>query len=194
MLFPIIRCFRSLSVLHHLAIFVSSVAISVSFEIVKGWQATGFCLSCVNLWQLALYVVWYFFAMVVIASVTRQDRIRVEARIDREVLELTDSISQLREEHQGDITGIQDRVGDLRDWVGHIDRAMRDELGVDLPPPTVSVRATFRSGAPTMSVNATTSGPVGRRAQLLFQAKRHALNLRRWIWRIFVDWGESPRA
>ena len=186
-----IRLFKSLTALQHLVVFLTTFAIPVSFELVQGWQNTGFCLSCVNWGKLALYFGWYQVAMLVIASATKQDRARVEEKLDRVSSELTDSISRISEEHQQEMTGMQDRVRDLRDWVRNIDRSMRDELGIDLPPPTVSLRASARAGAPTFSANLTVSGPAGRRARLLLWVRRQTLNLRRWARKVLVDWQEG---
>ena len=190
MFWPYIRLFRNLSVLQHLVIFLTTFTIPVSFEVVQGWQDTGLCLSCVNWGKLALYFGWYQIAMLVIALATRRDRARVEERLDRMFSELTDSVSQLSEEHQRQMTGIEDRVGDLRNWVRDTRRAVRDELGVDLPPLTRSIRASLRGGGATGGFNLTVSSPSGRRARLFRWIKRQARNLRRWVHKMFVDWEE----
>ena len=141
--------------------------------------------------ELALYMVWYPTAVVVIGVVKRADRTRVDQRIDQVASELGDGMNRLREEHRRSVTGIQDQMNDIREWVQSIDRAMRGELGVDLPPPTVSLRAEFRSGAPTMNVSVTADGPASRRARLLIWIKRQTCNLRRWLRKILVDWEEN---
>ena len=190
MFWAYIRLFRSLSVLQHLVIFLTTFTIPVSFEVVQGWQDTGLCLSCVNWGKLALYFGWYQIAMLVIALATRRDRARVEERLDRMFSELTDSVSQLSEEHQRQMAGIEDRMGDLRNWVRDTRRAVRDELGVDLPPLTHSLRASGRADAPAGSVKITVVNSAGWRARLLRWIKYQARNLRRWARRIFVDWEE----
>ena len=186
-----IRLFRSLSLLQHVVVFLTTFTIPVSFELVQGWQDTGLCLSCVSLSKLTLYFGWYQIAMLVIASVTKHDRARVEEKLDRVFSELTGRISQTSAEHQGQMTGIQDRLRDIREWVQNIDRAMRDELGVALPPPTVSLRASIRAGEPRVSANATVGSPMGRGARLLRWLKGQARNLQRWTRRILVDWEEG---
>ena len=191
MFWEYIRLFRSLSALQHIAVFLTTFAIPISFELVQGWQNTGFCLSCVSWGKLALYFGWYQVAMLVIALASKQARARVEEKFDRVSSELTGNISQISEEHQRQLTDMQDRVGDLREWVRSIDRAMRHEFGVDLPPPTVSLRASIRAGAPTVSANATVSGPAGRRARLIRWVRRQARKLRRWARKILVDWKEA---
>ena len=143
-----IRLSKSLLFRQHLVVFLTTFAIPVTFELVQGWQETGLCLSCVNLGKLALYFGWYQIAMLVIASSTRQDKARVEEKLDRVSSELTEIAKEISEEHQKQMTGIQDRVSDLREWVRNIDRAMRDELGVDLPPPKVSLRGSLSPNPP----------------------------------------------
>ena len=152
MFWAYIRLFRSLSSLQHLVVFLTTFTIPASFEVVQGWQDAGICLSCVNWGKLALYFGWYQIAMLVIALATRRDRARVEERLDRMFSELTDRIGQLSEEHEREMTGIQGSVHDLRDWALDIRRAIRDELGVDVPPPPVSLRASFHFDVPQAGV------------------------------------------
>ena len=161
-----IRLVRSLSALQHLVVFLTTFAIPVSFEVVQGWQDTGLCLSCVNWGQLALYFGWYQTAMLVIASATRRDKARAKERLDRMFSELSNRIRQLSEEHLRQMTGVQDRVSDLQDWTRDFRRALSDELGVDLPPLSHSVRANFRAGAPTLRANVTVDSPTGWAASL----------------------------
>ena len=192
MLWKYIRIFRSLPALQHLVIFLTTFAIPVSFELIQGWQNTGLCPSCVNVGKLTLYFGWYQIAMLIIASATRRDRAKVEARLDQISSELTDIINQLREENQGQMTGIQDRVSDLREWVQNIDSVMRDELGVVLPPPSTSLRFSARAGDPTVSVSVqSVSSSTDWRVRLLLWIKRQAGKLRRWTLKIFVDWEEG---
>ena len=185
-----IRCCWSLSSPQHIVVFLTTFMIPVSFELVQGWQSTGFCLSCVNWGKLALYLIFYQIAMLLIAVVTRQDSAIMEERLSQMSSELTDCVSQLREGHQRQITGIEDRVGDLRNWVRDTRHAMRDELGVDLPPLTHSIRATLSGGGATGGLGLTVSSTSGWRARLLSWVKRQLRNARRWVHRLFVDWAE----
>ena len=191
MFWPYIRLFRNLSVLQHVVVFLTTFMIPVSFELEQGWQDAGICLSCVNWGKLALYFGWYQIAMLVIALATRRDRARVEERLDRMFSELTDSVSQLSEEHQRQMTGIEDRVRDLQGWVQDIRSALCNELGVDLPPLAVSARGvSFHFEVPPASGTVTAGRAEGWRPYLLRWIKRQARNLRRWARRIFVDWEE----
>ena len=186
-----IHLFKSLSKLQHLVVFITTFAIPVSFDVVQGWRDTGLCLSCVNWGELALYFVWYQTAMLVIASATRRDRARARESLDRMFLELTGRVSQLSEEHHRKITGIQDRVRDLQNWVRDMRQALNDELKVDLPPLTHSLRANFRAGVSTLSVNVTVDSQTGWRVRLLRWCNRRARNLQRWGRRILVGWEDG---
>ena len=192
MFWAYIRLARSLSVLQHIVIFLTTLTIPVSFELVQGWQSTGLCLLCVDLGKFALYAVWYQIAMLVIASATRQDRARVEARLDQILSQLAESTGHIEEESQRQITGIQDRVSDLRSWVQNIDRAMRDELGVDLPSPRISLRANAHAEVTMVSnVCLTVSGPVSRMARFSRWVQHQAWHIKRWVRKIFVDWRDG---
>ena len=61
-----IRILKSLSVLEHLVVLLTTFAIPVSFEMVQGWRDIGLCLSCVSWGELALYFGWYQIAMLVL--------------------------------------------------------------------------------------------------------------------------------
>ena len=111
MVWGYIRFFKSLTIPQHVVVLLTTFAIPVSFELVQGWQDTGFCPSCVSLGKLALYFFFYQVAMLVIASATKHDRARVEEKLDRVSSELTHSISQTSEEHQRLIGGIQAEKG-----------------------------------------------------------------------------------
>ena len=121
------RLFMSLTVLERLVIFISIVVVPAFIEFVQGWQATGFCPSCVSWITLASLIAWYVVAALLIAWATKQDRTKVDARIDREATERTASISQLSEDHRRKMAGLQNQVADLHSWVRIIDRAMREE-------------------------------------------------------------------
>ena len=187
-----IRRFKSLPRLQHIVVFLTTFTIPVSFELVQSWQDTGFCLSCLNWGELVLYVVFYQIAMLLIASATMRDRARVEERLDRVYCELNNHIAKISEEHQRQMTGIEDRVGDLREWVRNIDSAMRDQLGADLPARAVSARgASFHFDVPEASITKTDRSPSGWRPRLLRWINRQARNIRRWAHKIIVDLEEG---
>ena len=186
-----IRLFKSLSLLQHIVVCLTTFIIPVSFEVVQDLRDTGLCITCVSLSRLALYFVWYQIAMLLIASSIRQDKARVEEQLQQVHKVLTDSVKEISEEHQKQITGVQDRVSDLRNWVRNIDRAMRNELGIDLPPPTISLRGRFTAEPATFSVAVVTNGPQGRKARLLRWAKRQIRRLKRWVHKILVDWKDN---
>ena len=174
-----------------LVVLLTTLAIPGSFELVQGLQVTGICFSCVNLGWLVLYVVWFLVALWVIASVTQQDRARWEEELNQVSSKLNANSNQIREEHQRAMQGIQDSERDLREWAHNIVCVIRDELGIDLPSPTVSLRLSASAGAATLSFNVTAISPTGRRARLLRWVRSQARNARRWASKILVDWQED---
>ena len=188
MIWAYIRRAGSMSLLQHVVVFLTTFAIPVSLELAQGWQQTSFCPSCVNMGKLVLYFGWYQIAMLVIASVTQQDRARWKEELNRVYAELAESNAEIRETHQRQLGGIQDRLGDLREQVRNIDRAMRDELGVDLPPARISLRGSAQVGEMTARANLTVISRGGRGARLIGWIKGRIHKLHRWAWRILVDW------
>ena len=183
-----IRLFKNLTPLQHVVIFLTTFAIPISFELLQGLNATGLCPACVNGGELALYFLWYQIAMLVIALSTRADRTRVEARLAQIYTELNDRVNQLGEEHKKEITGIQDRVNDLHNWVSELRQAIEEDLGTKLPGPTDSLRVSARSGDPTVAVGLNAIDPPGRIVRLRLKAKRLGLRIRRMSYRLFWDW------
>ncbi len=88
------RRFCSLNKHLHVAVLLSTLVIPVFLQVFQGWRDTGFCPRCVIWSELALYVVFYQIAMLLLASATRQDRARVEEGLERTSSALTDRIEK----------------------------------------------------------------------------------------------------
>ena len=163
--------------------------IPISIQLWQGWRETGYCPSCVNWGELALYFVWSQVALLVIAWSTKQVRARVDRELEWRFSELNERIDPVSEEHPRRMTGIEGQVDDLRNWVRELHRALSDELGVDLPHLAHSVSANFAAGSPEFRVSVVTDRvSVNRRTRLLRWLKRQPGNLRRWIVKVFWDW------
>ena len=176
------RLIMTLSVHWHRAVLFTILLVPVVVEGFRGWQKTGICLSCVNWVVLALYLIVYLIAVLLIASATRQDKERVEEEIRRRTSKLTRRIDQLSEDHQEQVTRIQDYAKVVHHWARDTKGILNDELGLDLPPLPVSAWANIRSGESTVSAEGTASSPAG----LLNWVKCQARNLQRWAQKTFV--------
>ena len=181
----------SLSTPQKVVVFLTTFAIPVSFEVAQGWSVTGFCPPCVIWGMLATYVAWFAIALWVIAVATRQDRDRTQGDLIRMYSELTERLEQLSQENQRQATDMQDRVRDLQEWVRDTRQVVSEELKVDLPPMTHSIRAHFTGAPGSISASATVVTPSGRRVRLLRWVKRQARNLKRWGYRILIDWSRA---
>ena len=141
MFWEYVRLVKILTWPERVVVFLTTFMIPVSIQLWQGWPETGYCPSCVNWGELALYLVWSQVALVVIAWSTKQVRARVDEEVDRRFSELNERIDHVSDERQQRMTGIKGQVDDLRDWVRELHRALSDELGVDLPHLAHSVSA-----------------------------------------------------
>ena len=181
-----VRLFTSLNIYQHLAVFITTFAIPVSFEIYDGWRDSEFCLSCVNWGRVALYFAWYQTAMLLIGVATKRDRAIAKESLDQVFSELRERVDQLNQEYQEQAIGTRDLLRDLEDWVWNIHRALSDQLAVDLPSRSSRVRINVTSGGATISVTLAVNNRAGRILRLLRWSRRQAGNLRRWVYGIVV--------
>ena len=185
MLFAYFRLWRILNLAEHLAIFVTTFVSPVAFELWDGWTTTGLCLPCVEWGRFVLYISMYQVALVVIVLSKKVDRAGVEQRIDSAFSQLDNDINQLREDHQREIKGNQDRVRDLQDWVTALRESIEKQSEFKLPGPNVRIRGTIRAGVPTVSVGGlTVIDSPGSIVRLRLWVRRKA----RWSWRWVRKW------
>ena len=187
MVFGYIRLFKNLTLIQHVVILLTTFVIPMSFELLQGLNDTGLCLPCVSAGELALYFMWYQIAMLVIAWSTREDRTRVEATFTQISSELIDRIQLLGEEHKREIAGIQDRAGDLEEWVSKLRQAIEEELETKLPGRRHSVRLAPVSYEMSVSIGEVSIRPSPYiLVRLRSWVKRRALRFwrwsRKWVW------------
>ncbi len=187
MLWEYIRLVRILTWLERIVVFLTTFVIPGSIQLWQGWRNTGYCPSCLDWGEAALYFVWSQVAMLIIAWSTKQVRARVNRELEWRFSELNESIDHVSEEHQRGMTGIRGQVDDLRDWVRELHRTLSDELGVELPRLTHTVSFSASSGPSEVSFDVRVDS-VKRRTRLLRWLKRQPGNLRRWIVKVFWDW------
>ena len=183
------RLVRILTWPERIVVFLTTFMIPVSIQLWQGWRETGYCPSCVNWGELALYFVWSQVALLTIAWSSKQVRARVDRELEWRFSELNERIDHVSEEHPRRMIGIEGQVDDLRNWVRELHRALSDELGVDLPHLAHSVSANFAAGSPEFRVSVVTDRvSVNRRTRLLRWLKRQPNNLRRWNVKVLWDW------
>ena len=170
----------------HLAVFITTLAIPVCFEIYDGWRDSGFCLSCVNWGRVALYFAWYQIAMLLIGLATKRDKTIAQESLNRVFSELREKVDQLNQEYQEQMTGTRDSLRDLEDWLRNIHRALSEQLAVDLPGRRISLRGSATFGSATASATLTVDNRAGQVLRLLRWSKSLAPNLRKWACRIVV--------
>ena len=190
MFWPYVDLVRILTWPERIVVFLTTFMIPVSIQLWQGWREIGYCPSCVNWGELVLYFSWSQVALLVIAWSTKQVRAKVDEELDGRLSELNKRIGHVSEEYQRRMAGIEGQVGDLRDWMRELHRALSDELGVDLPHLAHSVSADFAGGPAEFGVSGvvTDGVSVNRSTRLLHWLKRQPGNLRRWILKVFSDW------
>ena len=183
-----VRLSQNLSGPAHVAVFLTTFVAPVALDVTQGWLSTGFCPPCVHLGTLFVYLALYQVAMVVIASATKQDRSRLTTALEKVSLEASEAINQVKKAHDQQLVGLQDRIGDLRDWSENIDRVLRDELGVTPPPRRVSLRGSACLGGLTAEATLSVTNPPGLKRRLVRWARRQPHNLIRWSRKVLWDW------
>ena len=192
MFWSYIRIFATLDKFQHLAVYITTFAIPVCFEIYDGWRDSEFCLSCVNWGRVALYFAWYQIAMLLIGVATKRDRAIAKESLDRVFSELRGRVDQLNQEYQEQMTGTRDSLRDLEVWVRNIHQALSEQLAVDLPGRSVQLRATFTFGVPTASATVSVVDRAGRILRLLRWGRRQARNYARRVYKIVVGERRAP--
>ena len=186
-----IRLFRSLTVLERTVILLMTVVVPVSFDLLQGLIATGPCLSCLNYWRLALYILWYPIAALVIAASTQADRTRVEVRHIQSYRELDGRIHEVVEELDRENKRTQSHTGNLNAWVSDLHQALEDELKTNLPGPRYSLGEAnhcFPALSSEVIVQRRTADPPGKMVRLCLSTKRQAIRFGIWFYRtVIVD-------
>ena len=183
---------KNMPILQHLAIFFTTFVSPVAFDLLDGWSATGLCPSCVNGGRLAVYVGMWLFAMVVIALATRDDETKIAKKLRRINSVLEGSIHELREESEGKIVGVQDRVDALDNLVADLRQTLKDELGIRIHHRVSARSANWNFDLPAPSVTHTPAVPRNKIARFFLRAKRQCLRLWGKFYILVVDDREKP--
>ena len=98
----------------------------------------------------------------IIARSSSVDENKVNNRLHRMSSELNDGISNLRRDQEREIARTQTHVRDLQNWLEHIDRALREQLDIELPSPGLSAEGVlwkFETRTPDVTL---TQKPIRR--------------------------------
>ena len=169
--------FAHLSQRHYLLIVVT-ILVPVAFPMIMGYISIG-CLWVRIAIDVVVFLIWAVFVVVVVSRLVERDANEANESIATQLGPLTDGLQNLREEHNGSIEDVRQRIQDLEDRT----RSALEGLDAHLGPATVNLRATVRAGSPTASATLRVSGG-SRWARI----RRWFLQKRRWI-REFV-WGK----
>ena len=171
-------------------IFLTTFGVPASFDLLQGLIATGLCPSCLNYWRLALYILWFPIAAVVIAASTQADKIRVEVRLRQSYRELDGRIHEVVEEQDRENRRTQSSTGNLNAWVSDLHQALEGELKTKLPGPRYSIGEAnyhFDAIVSEVSVQRRTADPPGKVVRLCLSTKRQAIRFGKWFYRTVVN-------
>ena len=165
MILGALRLFRSLSGYHYRTIFLTVLLPAIVPAVIAYFAPELLVLRVI--FYVAAFVVWSASAVLAVASMLRGDRSDSERLVDQNVEALSSQISALSEEHE-------DLGADLRQQVKDLEEAVRttlkEDLGVDLRPRRISLRARAIAGSPTASATlSVVGGSKLRRLRLWFR-------------------------
>ena len=133
------------------------------------------------IWILLTYVVWCPFALLLIASMLKEQKGSVEQRVDTGIDEV---LSQLRElENKYDENAV--RIAGLEEQVDEVDRVMRtafEESGVALPGRSYAVRAGVSGFSLQVSSPTVELGGGSRMARLRRWGNRQVQRIKVCVW------------
>ena len=171
--------------LERTAVFFTTFLVPTAFEVLDAWATTE------NFWEglawgrVALYFGTFLFALAVIALSSKVSSARADKKLNRMSSEVEDSINQLQEDHERKITGTQDRVGDLREWVIAIRESIEEQSEMKLPAPRARIRASISIGpleaTATVRLGTSSGWMVRLRTWVDCQAARFHRWFRKWI-------------
>ena len=176
------RLSKSLNGPTHAMVLLATLISPLAFDLLQGLNNTGWCWhwSCVEWARVFFHVGMWLATIAVIAWARRLDKSSVEEQLARVSSSLSSSISQLREDHERELSGNQSRVEDLHDGLNVLREAIEEQSDMKLPRLPARIRGTISSGIPEMNVCLRTSPPDGWVARL-----RYFSNL---LWLRFHCW------
>lgn len=140
--------FRTLSGYHYRTIIITVLLPAIGPAILASFVFDSFILRTIL--YAAAFLVWAALAVLSVATMLTRDRADTERQISQKVEAISCQISVLKEAHDNLGTDLRLTVKDLEETVR---TTLKEELGVSLPRPPVSIRASFDAGGATISAN-----------------------------------------
>lgn len=169
MILSLLRHVKNLSVRHYLVILVT-VIVPVVFPTVMGYFEIG------SLWvriavDVGVILVWLVFVVVVVSRLVQREAGEVARSVAERLDPLSNQVSQLEDESRNAVADIRQQMRDLEERTGE---AVRD-LGGNMRPKSLNLRATFAGAVGLSSVAVSVSG--GSRWRRIRRWLRRAVRL-----------------
>ena len=128
-------------------------------------------------WVAVIYIGWIAVVVLSVASMLEEDRSKAQQSVDRKLKILSTEVQRLKDVHSQTTAGLKDQVTEI----DSVMRSTFEQMGVVLPPSTISLRASFSAGAAQMSATLTVVGE-SRMTRFRHWVQRHALQFWRWFY------------
>ena len=115
---------------------------------------------------IAAFAVWAIFSMLAVASMLRRDRSKAEQLVVQQIEGLSGQVLKLEQGLDDVRADLRQKVKDFKDFEQTVRKTLEEELGVVLPPGTLSVRARAGLGSVTFNLAAVTVSGGSRVARL----------------------------
>ena len=167
---------------------LAAVAVTVIFPVLPPIVLSFFPVTFSDCWfvQVAyygIYVGWIPVALLMMATMLKDDSARAEQRVEHRLEEFLVEVKRL--DQQLEERRAQEEKA-LRDEINLTDQMMRDgfaQMGVDLPPRPVHLRARGElGGVLTGKATLSVSGPRGKWPRFRYWCRRAGRTMWRWFW------------
>lgn len=178
------RVFRSLAWYHHVMI-VITILVPLGWSVFITFWAPN-CWTVLAAIHLGAFLLLFVLAEFAVGVALRRDKAKAQDFVFQEVETVSEDIRALREQQTESSARQENLLQTLRREIDEQEETFRsafEELGVALPPRTVSIGFTVRSGRPTVSISVEVIPPSGRWARLLWRMRRCRQWAKEKIWR-----------
>ena len=165
MILNALRQFRSLSGYHYRMVVLTILLPAIGPTSLALFGPDLFILRVIL--YVAAFLVWSVLAVLAVASMLNRDRSEAEQLLSQRLETLSTQIGRLKEDHEDLKVDFRQQVKDLEEVVRS---TLKEDLGVDLRPRRISLRARAVAGSPTASATlSVVGGSKLRRLRLWFR-------------------------
>ena len=129
-----------------ISIVIGTFLIPLFFELIDIWGI---------LQHVSVNAIVTLILLWVVGKSSSVDETKMEKKLKRVTSDFSGQINELREDHGRMIARTQTHMRDLQNWLWHIDKALREQVDLELPSPGFSaegVRWNFETATPDVTL------------------------------------------